>query len=149
MSSEMSTLGTLFGLRPPPTAVSIVFTTSYRIIPVRSRGVEVEASRKLCTSVFPNHRAAPSLVNRHGFKRYLSVSVDLQGSKMTYLPVKRLHSGQNHCSPSLNRGEEPDMSTRRLIIKHWRCARLPTLNDLACCSSLPFILMIVTTNLEL
>ena len=61
----------------------------------------------LCTSVhvFPlKHRAASNLVNQYGFKRYLSVSVDLQRSEITYLPVKRLQSRANSLSAKFKQG---------------------------------------------
>ena len=76
--------------------------TCYRIISVRSRGIRVEA--KLCTSVFPNHRAASSLVNQHGFRRYSSVSVGLQSSKMMYLLAEQLHSQAESLSTKFKQG---------------------------------------------
>ena len=70
----------------------------------RSRGVRVETSRKLRIGAFPNHRVASSLVS-HGVRKYVSVCVDLQSSKMTYLPVKQLHSRADSLSAKFRQGE--------------------------------------------
>ena len=56
-------------------------------------------------SVLPNHRVESSLVSRYEFnRRYLCLSVDMQSSVITCLPVEQLHSRAKSLAAKFEQG---------------------------------------------
>jgi len=56
------------------------------------------------TSVFPDHRVESSWASQYGFRRYLSLSVDMQSSVMMCLLVERLHSRAKYLVAKFKQG---------------------------------------------